>query len=231
MKFGKTFPNHQVPEWSHQYVNYKSLKKLIKQINHEQEKLYRLSNGNNKGEGQPPVKTRDSNNIQDNFLDDSEVKKLLASFFFALDRDIEKVDNFYNVQFLEYERRLRRLTSSAQFTDVNNVLLAQSGITLIRGLQFSQLQSNDVDSSHNGRVGRTSEVIPSTHDISDALDEVLGMLLELRSHFRNLKWYGELNKRAFIKILKKLDKKAGTNQQQAYLQARIFLWGSPMIVR
>lgn len=225
MKFGKTFPNHQVPEWSHQYVNYKSLKKLIKQINHEQEKLYRLSNGNNKGEGQPPVKTRDSNNIQDNFLDDSEVKKLLASFFFALDRDIEKVDNFYNVQFLEYERRLRRLTSSAQFTDVNNVLLAQSGITLIRGLQFSQLQSNDVDSSHNGRVGRTSEVIPSTHDISDALDEVLGMLLELRSHFRNLKWYGELNKRAFIKILKKLDKKAGTNQQQAYLQARILPLG------
>lgn len=228
MKFGKTFPNHQVPEWSHQYVNYKSLKKLIKQINQEQEKLYRQNRGDTEGTQKRPLKSRDPTNIQDNFLDNAEVKKLLASFFFALDRDIEKVDNFYNMQFLEYERRLRRLTSSAQFTDVNNVLLAQSGITLIRGLQISHLHSNGVDPGFNGQAQkkeRTPEIAPSTHDISDALDEVLGMLLELRSHFRNLKWYGELNKRAFIKILKKLDKKAGTNQQQAYLQARILPLG------
>lgn len=91
MKFGKTFPNHQVPEWSHQYVNYKSLKKLIKQINHEQEKLYRLSNGNNKGEGQPPVKTRDSNNIQDNFLDDSEVKNFWPLFSLHLIEILRKL--------------------------------------------------------------------------------------------------------------------------------------------
>lgn len=226
MKFGKTFPSHQVPEWSHQYVNYKSLKKLIKKINQEQEKLYRQTLGDGEGRSEPPAKTRNSGNLEENYLDDAEVKKLLASFFFALDRDIEKVDNFFNMQYLEYERRLRRLTSSAQFMDVSNALLEQSGLTLLPGLQqatpVSQYhQSGHSTDSHNLRP----MVSPSSHDVSDSLDEVLGMLLELRSHFRNLKWYGELNKRAFIKILKKLDKKVGTNQQHAYLQARILPLG------
>ena len=58
-------------------------------------------------------------------------------------------------------------------------------------------------------------------DTSEDWSEVLGILIELRSQFRNLKWYGELNKRAFTKILKKLDKKVGTNQQQTFIQSRI----------
>ena len=41
----------------------------------------------------------------------------------------------------------------------------------------------------------------------DELDEIINILVELRVLFRNLKWYGELNHRGFIKILKKLDKK------------------------
>ncbi|QLQ81511.1 hypothetical protein HG537_0F02720 [Torulaspora globosa] len=226
MKFGKTFPNHQVPEWSHQYVNYKSLKKLIKQINREQEKLYRQTVGDGSSV-EPPAKARDSRNLHENYLDDGEVKKLLASFFFALDRDIEKVDNFYNMQYLEYEKRLRRLTSSAQFTDVSNAILEQSGIGLLPGFQpgnvvrgRSQDQNGHSTESHLRKL-----VSPGPHDVADSLEEVLSMLLELRSHFRNLKWYGELNKRAFIKILKKLDKKVGTNQQHAYLQARILPLG------
>lgn len=228
MKFGKTFPNHQVPEWSHQYVNYKFLKKLIKQITQTQEKLYHQQHGNSDGENEPPTKTRDSTQLNDNYMDDEEVKKLSASFFFALDRDIEKVDNFYNMQYLEYERRLRRLTSSAQFNDINNALLVQSGIPLISDLQHPQPQIGSLNPNydeHRNTVTALPLVSPSSHDISDAFDEVLGILVELRSHFRNLKWYGELNKRAFTKILKKLDKKVGTNQQAAYLQARILPLG------
>jgi ankyrin repeat protein len=44
-------------------------------------------------------------------------------------------------------------------------------------------------------------------DSHDELDEVISILLELRTIFRNLKWYAELNHRGFVKILKKLDKK------------------------
>lgn len=228
MKFGKTFPNHQVPEWGHQYVNYKFLKKLIKQITRTQEKLYHQQHRNSDGENEPPTKTRDSTQRDDNYMDDPEVKKLLASFFFALDRDIEKVDNFHNMQYLEYERRLRRLTSSAQFTDITNALIVQSGIPLLSGLQHPQPQIGGLNPSYDGHQNTVTAppiVAPSSHDISDAFDEVLGILVELRSHFRNLKWYGELNKRAFTKILKKLDKKVGTNQQAAYLQARILPLG------
>lgn len=30
MKFGRNLPRNQVPEWASQYINYKGLKKLIK---------------------------------------------------------------------------------------------------------------------------------------------------------------------------------------------------------
>lgn len=223
MKFGKTFPNHQVPAWSHQYVNYKGLKKLIKEITEQQEKLYRAEHVHLKNGNEPPTEVRDSSKMEHNYMDNEEVKKLLAYFFFALDRDIEKVDNFYNMQYTEYERRLRKLTSSAQFADINNSLMLQSGISLVpRDLQHPQPQINGLNPNYSVV---SQPVVPSVShtpdDISEDLVEVLGILVELRSHFRNLKWYGELNKRAFTKILKKLDKKVGTHQQRAYLQARI----------
>jgi glycerophosphodiester phosphodiesterase len=32
MKFGRNLPRNQVPEWASSYINYKSLKKLIKTV-------------------------------------------------------------------------------------------------------------------------------------------------------------------------------------------------------
>lgn len=238
MKFGKTFPNHQVPEWSHQYVNYKGLKKLIKQITQTQEKLHREQHDHS-GETDPPAKPRNTLNINENYLNDSLVKRLLASFFFALDRDIEKVDNFYNMQFLEYDRRLRRLISSAQFADINKIAASTQNISLnssgaVNQSLYLHEPAPRIDRCNpiyaNQLPSFTIQppqpiVTPTQTDFSEDLDEVLGILVELRSYFRNLKWYGELNKRAFIKILKKLDKKVGTNQQHPYLQARIFPLG------
>lgn len=157
MKFGKTITSNQVPEWSHHYLNYKDLKKQIKEI----------------------VKIQES--LPEDKLDNIEVKKALASFFFAIDRNIELVDDFYNKQFFEYDKRLKKLiTIIANFNDVDNY--------------------ND----------------------DDELEEIIGVLLEIRTVFRNLKWFGELNKRGFIKILKKLDKKCGTCQQESFLNSRIY---------
>ncbi|KAH3672855.1 hypothetical protein WICMUC_004077 [Wickerhamomyces mucosus] len=147
MKFGKTIANHQVPEWSHFYMNYKDLKKQIKLI----VKL--------KSEG----KQEDTN-------------AAIAGFFFSLDRNIETVDEFYNRQYLEYNRRFKKISSL---------------IDLVVELE------------------------------ADDLEEIASILLELRSCFRNLKWYGELNKRGFVKILKKLDKKTSSNHQIPYLNSRI----------
>ncbi|KAF4448305.1 hypothetical protein F53441_8280 [Fusarium austroafricanum] len=89
-----------------------------------------------------------------------------AEFFFALDRNLEDVDFFYNKKLAEFCRRLNLLQN---------------------------------------RYGRTLDVVATLDQ--DEVEEVMGALLELRSQFRNLQWFGEINRRGFVKITKKLDKK------------------------
>ena len=57
---------------------------------------------------------------------------------------------------------------------------------------------------------------------TEEVDDTIGMLLELRSQLRKLQWYGEVNRRGFVKILKKKDKKIPTSKaQRQYLQTRV----------
>ncbi|AMD19633.1 HCL518Cp [Eremothecium sinecaudum] len=233
MKFGKTFPNHQVPEWSHKYVNYKGLKKTIKQITTIQASIYEEENktANSNQSGSVPKKKGSGWNSGDIYLNNTDVKKLLASFFFALDKDIEKVDSFYNSQFLECDRRLRKLLSSAQFTEISSQhssLRNDNRLGLPNNLKISKNAQhhygrNGMSNNNRSTTGfSVSDMIPSSSAaISEDIAEIISILIELRSQFRNLKWYGELNRRAFTKILKKLDKKVGTKQQHSYLKARI----------
>ncbi|KAK9365836.1 GDPD-domain-containing protein [Lipomyces kononenkoae] len=57
----------------------------------------------------------------------------------------------------------------------------------------------------------------------DDLEDLVGALLELRSQLRMLQWYAEVNKRGFVKILKKLDKRTGVNQQSVYLESKVMI--------
>lgn len=173
MKFGKTYVTHQIPEWSIYYMNYKQLKKIIKSIDS-------AANTNVDESKYPEV-----------------ISDTLGSFFYDLDRDIEKVDSFYNTKFKEYNRRLNKIFQ-------------------VLGYQDGQI----------------------THNIesSEELDEIINILIELKSLFRNLKWFAELNHKGFIKILKKLDKKltsilsqhsgvsvgdVSNHNQEAYMGSRI----------
>jgi glycerophosphodiester phosphodiesterase len=50
----------------------------------------------------------------------------------------------------------------------------------------------------------------------------MAALLELRGQLRNLQWYGDVNRRGFIKITKKLDKKIPTaHAQTKYLELKV----------
>ncbi|KAI1803847.1 glycerophosphodiester phosphodiesterase GDE1 [Daldinia bambusicola] len=50
----------------------------------------------------------------------------------------------------------------------------------------------------------------------------MGALLELRNQLRNLQWFGEINRRGFVKITKKLDKKVpNTTTQQRYITTKV----------
>jgi len=56
----------------------------------------------------------------------------------------------------------------------------------------------------------------------DEVEDLMGALLELRSQLRKLQWYGEVNRRGFIKITKKLDKKvANASTQRRYLESKV----------
>ncbi|KAF2652849.1 glycerophosphocholine phosphodiesteras-like protein Gde1 [Lophiostoma macrostomum CBS 122681] len=72
----------------------------------------------------------------------------------------------------------------------------------------------------HGRYGRTAQG-PDGLDKDEAQD-VMGALLELRGQLRKLQWYGEVNRRGFIKITKKLDKKIPrVCTQQRYLSSKV----------
>ena len=54
------------------------------------------------------------------------------------------------------------------------------------------------------------------------MEDLMGALLELRGQLRKLQWYGEVNRRGFIKITKKLDKKvAQDSRQRRYLESKV----------
>ena len=56
----------------------------------------------------------------------------------------------------------------------------------------------------------------------DEVEDLMGALLELRGQLRKLQWYGEVNRRGFIKITKKLDKKVPQDStQRRYLESRV----------
>ncbi|KAI0843943.1 glycerophosphodiester phosphodiesterase GDE1 [Daldinia vernicosa] len=105
----------------------------------------------------------------------------LAEFFFALDRNLEDVDSFYNKKFAEAHRRIKLLED---------------------------------------RYGRNPEVVAELDEHES--EELMGALLELRNQLRNLQWFGEINRRGFVKITKKLDKKVpNTTTQQRYITTKV----------
>ncbi|KAK4574600.1 Glycerophosphocholine phosphodiesterase [Recurvomyces mirabilis] len=56
----------------------------------------------------------------------------------------------------------------------------------------------------------------------DEMEDLIGALLELRGWYRKLQWYGEVNRRGFVKITKKLDKKIpSSSAQRQYLVTKV----------
>ncbi|KAL4802316.1 Glycerophosphoryl diester phosphodiesterase family-domain-containing protein [Aspergillus unguis] len=68
---------------------------------------------------------------------------------------------------------------------------------------------------------RYAQPLDGSHLDSEDVDDLLAALLELRGQFRKLQWYGEVNRRGFNKITKKLDKKVGAQAKQKYLETKV----------
>lgn len=88
MKFGKTILAQQLPEYSAYYINYKALKKIIKS-------LAAGSEHETVSDGEGRLQTR----LQEN----------KATFFFKLERELDKVNAFYLQKESELRNRLNTL--------------------------------------------------------------------------------------------------------------------------
>lgn len=184
MKFGKTYINHQIPEWSDAYIDYKNLKNIIRQI----------------------VALRsDSNSSKLQNTLNSDYNKYLSKFFICLEKDLDVVDALSVKKFNEYSGRLRRI--------FNNPTIKQ-----LYTYKIEPTNNNDIESE----LPYTFASQMDQHLIdSEELEEVLSILLELKSNFRNLKFYNDLNDRAVKKILKKFDKKCFTMERINFYENKV----------
>ncbi|EON61162.1 hypothetical protein W97_00374 [Coniosporium apollinis CBS 100218] len=101
---------------------------------------------------------------------------------------------------------------------------------------FFSLDRNleDVDGFYNKKYAESARRLKLLHDKygttaeipegldKDEVEDLMGALLELRGQLRKLQWYGEVNRRGFVKITKKLDKKVPrASTQQRYLATKV----------
>ena len=206
MKFGKTYINHQIPEWNDSYINYKQLKNIINQIVALQT---------------DPDFTALQNDLNSNY------NKLIADFLIKLEMDIDVVDRLSTKKFNEYNSRLKRIFNNATIKQLYNHRIEPSDHHVDNefGHQFHNSQSNL--GFHSDQVD--DESLPYRFDKSidknlidkEELDEILSMLMESKSNFRNLKFFNDLNDRAIKKILKKFDKKCSTMERINFYERNV----------
>ncbi|PQE33196.1 Glycerophosphodiester phosphodiesterase GDE1 protein [Rutstroemia sp. NJR-2017a WRK4] len=127
---------------------------------------------------------------------------------------------------------LKKLIKAAAASAKNNsdVDLAEFFFSLDRNLE-------DVDDFYNKKFSDASRRLKLLQErygnsklySTQALDrndveELMGALLELRSQLRKLQWFGEVNRRGFLKITKKLDKKVpNVCTQSRYMASKVDL--------
>ncbi|WPH04590.1 glycerophosphodiester phosphodiesterase gde1 [Acrodontium crateriforme] len=105
----------------------------------------------------------------------------------------------------------------------------------LTGFSFTlDRQVENVDTFYNRKCAECSRrlrllydrygMVSKMHDgmDKDEMEDLKAALLELRGQLRKLTWYGEVNRRGFIKITKKLDKKIpSSSAQKSYLATMI----------
>ncbi|KAF2483178.1 Glycerophosphoryl diester phosphodiesterase family-domain-containing protein [Neohortaea acidophila] len=95
-------------------------------------------------------------------------------------------------------------------------------------------QLEDVDTFYNRKYGEFARRLRLLYDrygmiskLPDGMEQqdmedLIGALLELRGQYRKLQWYGEVNRRGFVKITKKLNKKIPSSTAQSrYMSTKV----------
>nr|POE72216.1 glycerophosphodiester phosphodiesterase gde1 [Quercus suber] len=130
--------------------------------------------------------------------------------------------------YVDYKRLKKLIKAAEQAVDQHDDPdLAGFSFTLDR-------QVENVDTFYNRKYAEFSRrlrlmydrygMVSKMHDgmDKDEMEDLMGTLLELRGQYRKLQWYGEVNRRGFVKITKKLDKKIpSSSAQNRYLATKV----------
>ncbi|KAL4763136.1 SPX domain-containing protein [Aspergillus foveolatus] len=131
MKFGKQIQRRQLdlPEYAASFVNYKALKKLIKQLS-----------------ATPTIPAQSSVPISQNA---SEAQAALRAnkevFFFRLEREIEKVNAFYLQKEAEFSQRLKTLIDKKRVVQSRTVTKPKAPANLVALLEGFQQFDGDLN--------------------------------------------------------------------------------------
>jgi CDK inhibitor PHO81 len=130
-KFGKQIQRRQLdlPEYAASFVNYKALKKLIKQLS-----------------ATPTIPAQSSAPVPQNA---SEAQAALRAnkevFFFRLEREIEKVNAFYLQKEAEFTQRLKTLVDKKRVIQSRTVTKSKAPTNLVALLEGLQQFDGDLN--------------------------------------------------------------------------------------
>ncbi|KAI9593247.1 Glycerophosphoryl diester phosphodiesterase family-domain-containing protein [Syncephalis fuscata] len=250
MKFGKTLLRSQVPEWSRHYLHYKALKQLIKAASETisktaTPKIRRAHSpllSNNPSRQRPTVHRSHSQTLPGKNVQTFEsADAAVIAFFYALDRELERVNDFFSYKRTELERRLGILQEK-----VMRMRETSHG----RRISMSSMSNNGLDSSSHeanrrisglfvplgqhaitspGNSNNTGQEVLSGGEGEDDIDSeqaevdesLIAALLETKDKIQKMMRFVELNLRGFDKILKKFDKNLGRQTRSLYMATRV----------
>lgn len=145
-----------------------------------------------------------------------------TAFIFHLDREVEKVNNFFLYKRSELERRLRILSEKSRRINPTSTLSGSAPSTtpvpgtppvVVNGTAVAKTRFDlSIVTSPNGSAPASAGpstggalIVPPSPFVSDpeADAECLQALIETKERLQKLSWFAEMNRRAVQKILKK----------------------------
>lgn len=187
MKFGKYLASRQLelPEYSGHFIDYKGLKKLIK-------KLAVPANQNSSTNSINGVVSATSQEVQ------QALKENKASFFFRVERELDKVNSFY-------------LEKQANLAVTLDLLVMKKNELLLKSNEYVQIgNSNTSGGSSSGSSNANFRNSISYLNLYQNFKKIHQDLIRLQQFI-------ELNETGFLKVVKKWDKRSKSHTKELFI--------------
>lgn len=192
MKYGKYLASRQLelPEYSGHFIDYKALKKLIKHL---------AIPSNKDASSETAVNIHQS------------LKENKATFFFRVERELDKVNSFY-------------LEKQANLSINLDLLLRKKELLFLKTYDYIQLMKNDATLTSNSSAPSSLAASAVNTDSNDSNFRNSISYLNLYQNFKKihqdllrLQQFIELNETGFSKVVKKWDKRSKSHTKELFI--------------